>query len=367
MTPEHKIKPLKRYETYTRDDIQRIFKPNEEPSKGGPWAMSGIAKPSRAKGDYVFMTSLESERYINSLKPDGVLTWDSQDRHDFTSPYIKDFIGHDHHKNNIHLFLCQNYEESYKKSIKQRFFYMGKLAYINHKPTKTNPVSFQWQILNFNPPKEVLAAIEPFPNHPDLNDNNLPPQSSTVQNILVLEDISPRPQGHTSQNSNTVNRAVKIDYDARNKANRIIGLQGEKLVLEYERDRLTKAGQPELAQKITHTSMLEGDGTGFDIHSYKENGDPLYIEVKTTKGGPHADIYITINEQAFSERESANYAMYRVYDFNPTLNTGKLYIRHGNISDHFGFTPLTFSGTLKSSKTPRSELNVSTAQAGLRP
>ena len=44
-------------------------------------------------------------------------------------------------------------------------------------------------------------------------------------------------------------------------------------------------GRPDLAEKVIHVSQIEGDGAGYDIKSFHEDGTVKYIEVKTTRGG----------------------------------------------------------------------------------
>jgi len=71
--------------------------------------------------------------------------------------------------------------------------------------------------------------------------------------------------------------ALHPDQDARNKA---LGLAGEELVLRAQRRRLIEAGRPDLAAKIVHVSVVEGDGTGYDIKSFTDAGDVRHLEVK---------------------------------------------------------------------------------------
>ncbi|MBH9787848.1 DUF3883 domain-containing protein, partial [Clostridioides difficile] len=40
-----------------------------------------------------------------------------------------------------------------------------------------------------------------------------------------------------------------------------------------------------LGYDTIHTSLIEGDGAGYDIEATKEDGTSIFIEVKTTKGG----------------------------------------------------------------------------------
>lgn len=120
------------------------------------------------------------------------------------------------------------------------------------------------------------------------------------------------------------NSIVTINFQELNLAKKKIGDLGELLVLDYEYQRLMKSGHPELAAKIEHVSALKGDGYGYDILSYNTSGDPLYIEVKTTRQNKSADFYISKNEKNTYEQfhiAGKKYLIYRVYNLN--LHTGK--------------------------------------------
>ncbi len=76
-----------------------------------------------------------------------------------------------------------------------------------------------------------------------------------------------------------------------------LGEDGEQFVLELERSRLEAAGQPELAEKVAWVSKEVGDGLGYDIESFEEDGHQIFIEVKTTKGPIDTPFYLTENER----------------------------------------------------------------------
>lgn len=49
-------------------------------------------------------------------------------------------------------------------------------------------------------------------------------------------------------------------------------------------------------------SKLDGDGLGYDILSYDRNGNPMYIEVKTTAGPGNGSIFITASRCVYLHR-----------------------------------------------------------------
>jgi hypothetical protein len=78
-------------------------------------------------------------------------------------------------------------------------------------------------------------------------------------------------------------RPVKMNYLEKEQKNRVLGAEGEKFVLDYEKWRLVKAGKKKLADEVQWISKDVGDGTGYDILSKNEDGSNRFIEVKTTK------------------------------------------------------------------------------------
>lgn len=126
-----------------------------------------------------------------------------------------------------------------------------------------------------------------------------------------------------------------------------IGLMGEELVMRYEKHALLSAGKPELANKIVHVAVDEGDGVGYDIRSYTPEGEVKYIEVKTTLGPKNARFFLTRNEYNFCQNNNGNYYIYRLYDLNMDEDTANLYIKQGNVDDHFNKSAVTYQLALK--------------------
>ncbi|HDM9227406.1 TPA: DUF3578 domain-containing protein, partial [Listeria innocua] len=115
---------------------------------------------------------------------------------------------------------------------------------------------------------------------------------------------------------------TKRDYAKEAIRNTEKGLQGEYLVINYERDRLMKNTiTKSYADKITHVAE-SGDGHGYDIISYDINPDApnevieIYIEVKTTNGNRDAPFYLSDNELNVARTKGKRYKIYRVYNYN---------------------------------------------------
>ena len=137
-------------------------------------------------------------------------------------------------------------------------------------------------------------------------------------------------------------RAIKRDFVQREARNRSLGEAGELLVVDFERWRLKHAGCIELAKKIRHVSKELGDGPGFDVLSFSEDGANRYIEVKTTAFARETPFFVTQRELEVSAREQTKYAVYRVFDFR---RQPRLFQMVGKIGDHCRLQPQSFRAT----------------------
>jgi hypothetical protein len=136
-----------------------------------------------------------------------------------------------------------------------------------------------------------------------------------------------------------------VDRDARNAA---LGLAGEELVVAQEIARLREANRSDLADRVVHTSLIEGDSAGYDVRSFSPEGEPRHIEVKTTRGRRTTAFYVTANEVAFSGRHPDTYRLYRLFEFDPKLNSAKYYVVAGALEQHFSLEPTEFRVRLRS-------------------
>lgn len=128
-----------------------------------------------------------------------------------------------------------------------------------------------------------------------------------------------------------------LEIEGRNAA---LGLAGENLVMNYEHQRLWRAGRRDLADRIEHVAVSKGDHLGFDIRSFEESGKERLIEVKTTQFGPMTPFFATRNEVNVSIELSNHYQLYRVFSFQ---KAAKLFTLEGAIGSHCELTPTVFS------------------------
>lgn len=132
---------------------------------------------------------------------------------------------------------------------------------------------------------------------------------------------------------------VKRDYFAREAQNRSLGEAGELFALAFERWRLIQTGAGQLAEKVRHVSVLEGDGHGYDIHSFDRHGQDRYIEVKTTSFGELTPFFVSANEARFARDHKDSFALYRLFDFR---TAPKLFELNGAIEQHCMLDPVSF-------------------------
>lgn len=110
-------------------------------------------------------------------------------------------------------------------------------------------------------------------------------------------------------------RAGKRDYLAQEARNRSLGYAGELFVMELEARRLLSAGKKALSERIEHVASTQGDGLGFDVLSFEDDGRERLIEVKTTAFGELTPFYVSRNELERSRIDAERYRLYRIFAF----------------------------------------------------
>jgi hypothetical protein len=125
----------------------------------------------------------------------------------------------------------------------------------------------------------------------------------------------------------------------RDEANRALGRAGEALILDHERRGLIGAGRPDLARRVVWTSEDEGDGFGYDVHSFEPDGRDRLLEVKTTNGWERTPFHITRNELAVAEARRREWSLIRVWNF---AREPKAFALTPPLDAHVALTPTTF-------------------------
>jgi hypothetical protein len=337
------VPSLALYHDYTRQDVHDIFAPDAPfTPQSGTWGLHGIIAVPDRPGDFVFFVTFGQQQgehvFDEGITNTGVLSWQSQPRQGFHHPQVQQFIHHDALTHTIYLFL--------RTTARHPYTYLGRLHYLAHDAEREYPVYFQWQLLDWPPPLEGVRRM-----HLDVqgaSDNPLgqpaPVRSAHEQPPrLVIEAYHSSPQRHRQGATTRTFRAQKeVDYADIDARNRELGRAGESLVLHHEREMLRRQGRPDLAQRVRHVAELEGDGAGYDILSFTENGTVKYIEVKTTRGSAETAFFLSANELAFARQHTAHYCLFRIYRYSLETRSGRCYVIEGDPESRCDVTPTAY-------------------------
>jgi len=343
------MRNLELWQTYSRDEVHDVFSPDTVFTSGaGSWGLHGIVKIPERPGSYVFFVTFGRSQggfdFEESITEDGVLTWQSQPRQRLVDATIQDLIHHDDRTDAIYLFLRTRRDASYT--------YCGVLGYLVHDEEREQPVHFQWQLLDWPAPAAAISNMGLLLAPP--SDEDATPSfagtgvPASPPATFVLNEVPPppgtMPGAAKTKTFRAVKRALHPDQDARNKA---LGLAGEELVLETERRRLIAAGRPDLAEKVVHVAVVEGDGAGYDIRSFEDDGEVRHLEVKTTRHSARSAFYVSPNELAFSEENPNTFVLVRVFGFDPKTESGSCYRCAGAMTEVLFLKPTEYQASLK--------------------
>jgi hypothetical protein len=333
------VKRLDLASLYTREEAHDIFSPESTfTPQSGTWGIHGAVQIPDRPGDYVFFVTYGQSQaehdFDESVTDEGILTWQSQPSQELNEKRILEWISHDELKNTVHLFLRTKKNTPYT--------YLGTLKYLTHDSEREKPVYFKWQLLDW----EQLHQLETSENL-DLKPRSEAKSGSEAtpaqaRNTLI-EAARPEPlRGPELARPRSFRQRQNPDYSERESKNRELGLAGELLAIAHERKRLSESSTPELAEKVLHVSVVEGDGAGHDIRSFQDSGAPLFIEVKTTRGGPETPFYLSAGELEFARVQQNSYHLFRVYDFDPETSSGMFFRVEGDPSIAFDLIPQTY-------------------------
>jgi hypothetical protein len=214
---------------------------------------------------------------------------------------------------------------------------------LEHDSERQRPVYFQWQIIDWSLSldKQKLLNLQLQNNLAASGVSKLPPLPELSGELM---EVPPPPAKVMNSGQSTPQfKAKKIaDRSVKDALDQKLGNAGELAVLAQEIKYLIGIGRPDLADKVSHTSAIEGDGAGYDIRSFDSDGKVKYIEVKTTKGAITTPFFMSTNEIRFSEHHSDRYALYRVFEFKMETKSGKIFKIEGNIGSLCQLEPINF-------------------------
>ncbi len=131
------------------------------------------------------------------------------------------------------------------------------------------------------------------------------------------------------------------------------GKIGEKIVKKYEINKLKKLGKENLIGDVDIISQIDEqithDGEGYDVLSFNEKGEKIYIEVKTStsQNANHVHFMISQKEVEFMNGKLKNIDInhcyiYYVTDVNEKRITGKIRIIDHNEFKKYNLQPMNF-------------------------
>jgi Domain of unknown function (DUF3883) len=190
--------------------------------------------------------------------------------------------------------------------------------------------------------KSIIEAIDRYLTH---NPKNLKPERSVkglneAPNLFIEPPPTLQPVAHMDKELARLVR--KFDPVERDFQNRSLGKAGEEMIFAFERQHLIAHGRPDLARKVRWVSQEDGDGAGYDVRSYDQNGSERLIEVKTTNGLQTTPFYLTRNELSFSNERPKEFRICRLYDFS---KKPKMFELAPPIEKLVRLEPLTFAAS----------------------
>ena len=156
--------------------------------------------------------------------------------------------------------------------------------------------------------------------------------------------------------NNPVNRNINhniVDWQKINELKAQIGLAGELIAIKLEQYRLTTNGATNYLPYIKHSSIIYGDGLGYDIESKDLNGNTIFIEVKSSVSNNLNNMNFTENELNTMRKKGNMYYLYRIYNLNISSKEYEyeLIIGKDAIEKLYNFTPKQFVAITKIQNT----------------
>jgi hypothetical protein len=178
----------------------------------------------------------------------------------------------------------------------------------------------------------------------DLAPVDSPPDGALFR-FADIEDEPPSSYPTTSAKRRA--RCVDVDWATVTAESRRLGEQGERFVRDMELRRLHDAGRADLAARVEWVAETCGDGLGYDIRSYDEDGSEVFIEVKTTRRPATSRFFISENERRCSAEYGEAYRLYRVFNFGCAP---RLFRLKGPLDLVLDLEPTTYSAACKPSR-----------------
>lgn len=190
---------------------------------------------------------------------------------------------------------------------------------------------------------ENRLASEPILNQLVAKKVRMPAKGAPrIQNLKAIQVPSPSPKELKDLVDDEARRRTKFvrrNYLELEASNHSLGLAGEKLILQYEHERLLRAGKSALANRVEHVAETKGDYLGFDILSFDTNGRERLIEVKTTRFAALSRFFASANEVEVSDKRRDEYFLYRLFNFD---KEPRFFVLAGALHETCRLKPVSF-------------------------
>lgn len=340
------------YYDYDRQAVRQIFEPEAAFTPGaGKWGLHGAIELPHEPGSFVFFVSFGrtqgEHEFDEGISHSGILRWQSQPRQALTDRWVRSWIDYDSDLNTIHLFLRSTMR---RDGAPVPYTYLGELDYVGHDPVREMPVNFSWRLVSWPVPAAVLDRIQLNLENKETLEWETPKQPRTEEGGSWQLLKARAPQTPPSTVTEGVKRRrfmprVGIDFELRSARARKLGELGEGLVVKFEKQRLTASGRSDLARQVVHVAKELGDGAGYDVLSFSDDGREIFIEVKTTKAGPRTDFLISANEIAFSSEHAEQYQLYRLFRFVESTMSAEFFVIEGDLRSQVMLLPTEYRAT----------------------
>jgi hypothetical protein len=203
----------------------------------------------------------------------------------------------------------------------------------------------QW-ISGYKPLKHYQDALVPaVERNIHREPSVLYPAGPDTQPLALYDDAvfvpPPQPADHDDVLPPAIRQLVgKFDPAERDARNRELGKAGEQFVVEFERDRLRRAGRDDLADNVRWVADLDGDGYGYDVRTFEPDGEERLLEVKTTCGHERTPFWLTRREVDVAEQRSDIYRIRRVFHFR---NNAQMFQIAPPLNDVLVMSPSTYT------------------------
>lgn len=331
----NKINTMKIGETFTRDQLMRIFKISGQ---------SGMMKTNTLNA-LVLTTSEDNGIYDDSRIENGIIQYTGEGQTGDQQITKNNKTLYESRETGIPVYL-------FSKDDRRRYTFEGRVELYN------DPYQLPEKDINGNERlvwKFPLRVIEQEHVEKDEIVEKISYEIIEIENKIsdemlidydeiriIDEPLKLRKYRRTGKH---VQRTNKPDYIAQEIVKTTQGVINEKYIYELELKRLFDEEAEEQTKLMEEFFNSKKENEGFDILSFEKNesGEYVekYIEVKSTKGNEGTPIDITMDEIEFAKDHIDNYYLYRIINSDSDQRYLKI-VKGKELLEEFNFVPVAF-------------------------